>query len=221
MISSGAWVRGEPVGTIAQPSEDNPLGSGTFCFFTGQGAPGGDPNASDLDRGRTTLLSPVFDAASDDMVVSYAFWFHTEYGGFFGSDAFEAWISNNGGMTWKRMERVTERTNGWAQRRFRVADVLEPTASMRLRFVAMDEGPRSLVEAAVDDVVVAALVCSDLPGDHDGDGFVELSDYQHFPSCFSGPETPIEGCLVFDAQHDDDVDLRDFVLIQRAFTGSP
>ncbi|HNQ22824.1 MAG TPA: thrombospondin type 3 repeat-containing protein [Phycisphaerae bacterium] len=52
-----------------------------------------------------------------------------------------------------------------------------------------------------------------LPGsDFDGDGDVDLQDFGHFQTCFTGAGlgTPSPGCRFFDADVDDDVDLDDF-----------
>jgi hypothetical protein len=59
------------------------------------------------------------------------------------------------------------------------------------------------------------------PGDYDGDGDVDLDDYEHFPGCMTGPDGgPIAGeCDVFDFEPDDDVDLADFAEFQVAFLG--
>jgi hypothetical protein len=59
-----------------------------------------------------------------------------------------------------------------------------------------------------------------LPGDYDGDGDVDLWDYDQFQRCFGGPggEVPPE-CGVFDFDEDLDVDFNDFGGFQAAFTG--
>ena len=65
-----------------------------------------------------------------------------------------------------------------------------------------------------------------LPGDHDGDGDVDLIDYAEFPPCLSGPwqapdfVTPSAQCRdAFDFNADTDVDLQDFGGFQESFTG--
>ena len=71
----------------------------------------------------------------------------------------------------------------------------------------------------------------DLPddGDYDGDGDIDLGDYDVFNDCFAGEGAPPAptmpgvdpfGCLdVFDTDGDGDVDLSDFADLQGAFTG--
>jgi hypothetical protein len=57
-------------------------------------------------------------------------------------------------------------------------------------------------------------------GDSDGDGDVDLIDYDVFDDCIEGPDTPAEsGCEAFDSDEDTDVDLKDFSEFQVGFTG--
>ncbi len=60
------------------------------------------------------------------------------------------------------------------------------------------------------------------PGDFDGDGHVDLYDYEAFLGCFSGPGIGFVNsrCQVFDFDDDRDVDLIDWGGFQAAFTGS-
>ncbi len=60
--------------------------------------------------------------------------------------------------------------------------------------------------------------------DHDGDGDVDLSDLATFGACLtgpsSGPYTPDDGCAISDIEQNGSVNLFDYSLFQRAFTGS-
>lgn len=58
-------------------------------------------------------------------------------------------------------------------------------------------------------------------GDWEGDGDIDLLDWQHLQACFTGTGiTPFEpGCEVFDFDADEDVDLFDFAGFQELVTG--
>jgi len=67
------------------------------------------------------------------------------------------------------------------------------------------------------------------PGDFDGDGVADLSDYEVFFDCMSGPDvepdpmppvTPQECLEAFDFDDDGDIDHGDFAGFQGAFSGS-
>ncbi len=217
--SAGIWVRGDPNGTAAQPEDDNPNGTGTMCFFTGQGPVGGGLGAADVDNGHTTLLSPIFDGTGSD-TVEYWRWYSNDLGGAPNQDQMFISISNNGGTSWVPLENVTENANAWVQKRFRIADFVTPTANMRLRFVAEDINPGSVVEAAIDDFALLNVVCSDPPGNTTVDNDLDLADYASFDDCMSGPGGGVsEGCCAYDTDVDDDVDMTDYLAIHAAFTG--
>ena len=63
-----------------------------------------------------------------------------------------------------------------------------------------------------------------LPGDFDGDGDVDLSDFVTFQLCFGGSNNPpAPTCppgIDADLDGDGDVDLADFLIFQQNFTGS-
>jgi len=60
-----------------------------------------------------------------------------------------------------------------------------------------------------------------IPGDYDGDGDVDLDDFEQFAGpCFGGPDAPVAPeCAFADFDGDGDVDLYDFAAFQEAFTG--
>lgn len=221
--STGIWTRVDPNGTNAQPEDDNPAGEGTICWVTGQGTPGGADGENDVDNGQTTLLSEVYDlSAFANPTVGYARWYSNDTGGAAESDQMDISISNDGGATWTTLETVTENAHAWVEVRFIVGDVIEPTSAMRLRFVASDEEEGSIIEAGIDDFIIAETTCSELFGDLNGDGVFDLSDYASLPGCLTGPDGGVlEGCAIFDANQDGDVDLLDVADEFIDFTGAP
>jgi choice-of-anchor B domain-containing protein len=175
--TSGQWVRVDPVGTSAQPENDNSA-TGALCWVTGQGTVGGAAGAADVDGGITTLLSPAFDMSQmDEPTVEYWYWYSNNLGGAPNADSMPVEISNNGGTSWVMLEDVATNNGAWTKRSWRVRDFVTPTANMRVRFVARDLATGSLVEAGVDDFKVINVDCSaSIPGDLNGDGVVGADD---------------------------------------------
>jgi len=182
--TSGQWVRGDPIGTTAQPEDAY---AGTNCYFTGQGPVGGQPGAADVDDGFTTLLSPRFSlAGAEGATVSYYRWYSNVAGAAPASDVFTISISNDDGQTWTTLETVGPggpgNAGGWIGVSLPLPAGMTPTANMRVRFVAADEGEGSLVEAAVDEFLVTAMGCPGPAclGDWDRDGVVNSGDISFF-----------------------------------------
>ena len=177
--TTGEWVRGEPVGSgVAtspaligrtaqpfhddtgegqapgdiQPELDRTPPPGSQCFVTGQGVPGGGIGDSDIDNGRTTLISPALNLASmSDPVIGYWRWFYTRDAD--GSDWFAVEISNNNGSSWVPIETMTTGAATWVECAVRVLDYVTPSTQVKIRFIAADLAPGGIVEAAVDDLV--------------------------------------------------------------------
>ncbi len=161
--TSGIWNRMDPEGTDAQPEDDHTPPPGTECWVT-DGYAGSSAGARDVDDGKTTLMSPVFDLSGlSAATISYYRWYSNDKGAAPNQDVFVVDISNNGGATWQNAETVgpagAGTSGGWIYHEFQVADVVTPSAQIKLRFVASDEGAGSLVEAALDDFRITALVC--------------------------------------------------------------
>jgi hypothetical protein len=159
--STGIWTRVEPFGTNSggspvQPQVDNSAG-GSLCFITGN-AHGGDPTAigaDDVDGGKTTLLSPIFDLTTTFRpVIRYYRWYTNSAGSAPGQDFWRVDISNDGGSTWESVENTTSSTASWKKVMFLVENEVTPTNNMQLRFIAEDIGGGSIVEAGVDDVEI-------------------------------------------------------------------
>jgi hypothetical protein len=187
--TSGVWVRVEPNGTIAQPEADHTPEPGELCYVTGQGNPNGQAGDEDVDEGKTTLLSPIFDlAGAEDAIVSYWRWYSNDFeqidsdeGNAPNEDIFVIDITDDGGTTWCNLETVgptgPETSGGWIFAFFNLADHVTPTDQVQLRFVASDINGFSIVEAAVDDFKLEIVGCTaEVPGDLDGNGVVNTAD---------------------------------------------
>jgi len=214
-LTTGAWVRVVPVGnggTRGDPPTDFD-GSGR-CYVTG------NARDEDVDGGPTILTSPALDFSAGDGLIGYAYWFYTNTG----EDSLVVEVSDNG-TTWAEARRYTGGGGGWLTDQFTVSDYVSPTGLVRVRFSVADNPNNSNTEAAVDAVQTSLFECQDvLPGDLDGDGDVDLSDFTIFQLCFGGSNNPpAPTCppgVDADLDGDGDVDLADFLIFQQNFTGS-
>lgn len=160
--TDGVWVRVDPIGTwgsgIPVQPEDDHTPFGTHCYVTGQGTPGAAPMDSDVDGGQTTLLSPVIDLSSAVQPrLIYWRWWTNNYGPFSGEDTWQVDISNDGGQAWVSLEDATDGINEWRRMEFYLDDYITLTEDVVIRFVASDYNHDSLIEAAVDDIVIESL----------------------------------------------------------------
>lgn len=216
--TTGIWVRVNPVGTAAQPEDDHTV-DGTDCFVTGQGQQGGGLGDNDVDNGKTTLFSPVYDlSGAGSAELSYFRWYSNNTGNAPNTDIFVIDISDDGGDTWTNLEVIGpagEGTNGgWIEATFDVGSVVELTDSVMLRFVAEDDptdGEGSLVEAAIDDLAVTSFECEACAADFNGDGELSILDFVAFQTAF------VNGDDAADFNGDGELSILDFVAFQGAF----
>jgi hypothetical protein len=152
-----------PVYPNMAPYQDHTPGAGTQCFVTGQGTDSLDIDQADVDNGRTTLTSRVLNASGmTDPVIGYwqwfaSFWTTTAASGTNGpepEDYLAVLISNDNGVTWFPVDTTRGLENEWEEQTIHVAQHIAPSAQMKLRFVAIDGGPATYVEAAIDDLVL-------------------------------------------------------------------
>jgi hypothetical protein len=157
--TQGIWVREDPFATwfgptMVQPEDDATTDPGVNAFFTGNNYPGADQNWNDVDNGRTTLLSPIFDASRYTRpTIEVRTWYSNDKGEFT-DDVFTIEVSADSGQTWAVMETFGVPHREWLLSEFDLWDFVEITPHMRLRFVAEDIGGESSVEVAVDEVLM-------------------------------------------------------------------
>src|SRR5205085_1043606 len=114
--------------------------------------PGDAAGANDVDGGKTSLLTNLFDAsAGSDPIVDYYRWYSNDLGGDPGNDYWRTYISNDAGSTWVPVENTKASNESWQRVLFSIKDYVTPTSTMRMKFVAQDSASGSLVEGAVDD----------------------------------------------------------------------
>jgi len=158
---SGLWVQADPEGTEEegipmQPGDDHTPGAGAVCFVTGNAPPGARAGDNDVDDGCTTLYSPVYEfPAEKEVFLSYWRWF--ALGGASTDDTLRVDISGDGGESWQPLERVAQSDSLWRQAAFDLTSLLPSTEHVRLRFRACDLHDRGVVEAAIDDVILATF----------------------------------------------------------------
>ena len=162
--SRGEWVRENPIGVLrdgsatvyVQPEDDTTPDPGDTCWVTGNGNLGGQNNQdnNDVDGGTATLLSPVF---GESTILSLTASFdRAYYDNASSGDNFKAEITNDG-VDWIILEQRVTSSNGWGNKAFDLMTILQPTATMQLRFSATDGSTDSTVEAAIDEVHVDGL----------------------------------------------------------------
>ncbi|MBC7833736.1 MAG: choice-of-anchor B family protein, partial [Phycisphaerales bacterium] len=182
--TSGIWNRMDPQPTSAQPGDDHTDAPGVLCWVT-NGNAGSGAGDFDVDGGRTTLTSPAFDlGGTPEARIGYWRWYSNSGGGAPNSDTFTIQVSNNNGSSWALVETVgpvQDASGGWIYHEFRVADILSPTSTVKVRFLASDNGAGSLVEAAIDDLRIFTYDCQ-IPCavDWDDNGSVGSSDITAF-----------------------------------------
>jgi Trypsin-like peptidase domain len=214
--TTGIWVLANPIGTIAQPENDHTVG-GTDCYFTGQGTIGGGDGDNDVDGGKTTLTTAPFDLSGlDPADLSYWRWYDNSKGPGPNADVFVVDASDDAGKTWVNLETVgpdgPDVAGGWILASVRLTDFIDPTDSVLIRFVASDNDAPSLIEAAIDDVRIDALICDEqCKVDFNHDGALNILDFVAFQTAFANadPDADFNG--------DGALNILDFVAFQVAF----
>ncbi|MCH2161758.1 MAG: hypothetical protein MK085_07775, partial [Phycisphaerales bacterium] len=195
----GFWTRGVPEGS-GRGAPDS-AASGSNCYATDNVS-----GNSDVDDGCTTLVSPVMDASAPGSTLSYSRWYDNTGSGTGAdpnNDFFVIDVSNDGGSTWTNLETigpVAQSTGGWYSVSFLIADHIIPTDEFQVRFSACDLNAGSIIEAAVDLVVVEAVECEEVevPGNDLCANPLEVFsgagiDFTTENATESGPSVPL-GC---------------------------
>jgi hypothetical protein len=158
--TGGIWERADPNAVMAgaimvQPEDDHTPSPGVVCFVTGNSNPGAPHGTNDVDDGKTTVVSPLLDLSSlPSAWVSYYRWYTNNTGGAPETDTWTVDASSDGGTTWVRLEttRITERR--WVFVEHNLERYISLSSQVRFRFVASDEEPGGIVEAALDDFAI-------------------------------------------------------------------
>jgi hypothetical protein len=193
--TTGVWVRVNPIGTDAQPENDN-TASGTLAWVTGQGSPGGTLGENDVDGGTTSLVSNQIDlTGTESATISYARWYSNNAGASPNADIFQVFVSDDNGANYVLVETVgpsgAGTSGGWIEAGFNVSDFVSLTSAIRVKFVASDLGDGSIVEAGIDDVRITGVSCSDnsCPADMNGDGNLDFFDVSAFLTAYNAGDS--------------------------------
>ena len=168
--TTGEWIIDEPTpsfsdnGVMVQTDMDVTEGNnGIACAITGNGSQGGGIGENDVDGGKTTLYTPVFDLTQyDDPAVTYYRYYTNSppSGANPGADYWQVEITSDG-TNWQYFENTLTSDMRWRRVAFRVADHVPVTSTFQMRFVASDSlrpgqelDGGSLIEAAVDELYI-------------------------------------------------------------------
>jgi hypothetical protein len=197
--TTGQWELADPIGTAAQPEDDATPAPGVLAFITGQcdgpNCSGGcDLECNDVDGGRTTLLSPVYDlAGAVEAKIKYDRWYSNDTG----SSPGELWIvkvSNDAGANWTTVEHTSEADASWSSRGVDLNALFGAPNQVQLRFEARDFLGDTIVEAGVDDIRILASFGATGSPDVATASTTEFALSQNEPNPF-GPATRIEFAL--------------------------
>jgi hypothetical protein len=156
--TTGMWQRCDPEATEAQPEDDHTPAPGVNAFITDCDA-GTSQGSYDVDNGKTTLLSPVFDLSGYPCAtVSYYRWYANDTGSTPGEDYWVVQVSDDNWATWATLENTNVANHSWLQMEFALESYIDMTAQVQLRFIASDEGGGSIVEAGVDDFMITSTL---------------------------------------------------------------
>lgn len=164
-LADGAWQRGTPAGTGSTGDPTSCFGGSGQCYLTANR--GGN---SDVDGGPTYLISPSLDLSRGDETISYAYWFMRDDAQ--GDDALSVHISADNGGSWIQVANYTIGQTQWRTDSFRPRDYIGPSGTAKIRFGVWDNPNNSVVEAAIDAVVITRPCFPDC----NGNGINDLVD---------------------------------------------
>ena len=224
--TAGIWELAQPIATYndnglqIQPGTDHTPDLGSYCFITGNGYDESNGGFDDVDGGKTTLYSPVFNLESfDEIIVTYWYWYTNNIGDNGNNDLWQVRVSNNNGITWEDIDLSSTSSSSWNKKRIILSDYIQLTDNMQFQFIAEDlyyDGDAgtggSLVEAALDDFLIE-YIDSDtgILGDVNNDEAVDVLDIVIVVNMIVGSEPPNYATADFNL--DGQVNVQDVILL--------
>mgnify|MGYP001027404687 CR=1 FL=1 len=208
-VDAGPWELGVPNGRRGAPTSDSD-GSGN-AYLTGSA------DGEDLDGGPAIVTSPVFDltAVPDNVVLSYSRYFFNDdqAAGIGDPDRLVVEITDDGGASWSTLETVGHDDDGgqWVRTNWPLADIIDLTSQVQVRFTTGDTPNDSITEVAIDAFAILGVECGDCRADFDGDGELNIFDFLAFQTAFG------MGDLSADFDGDGGLTLFDFLAFQTEF----
>lgn len=197
--STGTWTIDQPIGSFSddgvmvQTSADHTPGSGNIaCAITGNASSSSAGiGENDVDDGHTTLVTPVLDlSVFTDPAISYWRYYTNSppSGANPGADWWQVQVTDNG-TDWVYVENTKVSDPSFRRVAFRVADHVDLTDQVRVRFIASDSlrpgqnlDGGSLVEGALDDLQIWEIAGGAQSGIEDA----SVSDLTMYPNPTDG-----------------------------------
>jgi aminopeptidase S len=152
--TSGLWERGDPAATTSSgPKQLGTTVSGTNDLVTGRLA-GSNAGSHDIDGGLTSIRSPAVTLPGSGVLRVSMSWYLAHGSNSSSADFFRVSVVHNGGTTqvFTQTGAGSDRDGAWAVGTWDISAYAGQ--SVRILIEAADASGASLVEAAVDDVVI-------------------------------------------------------------------
>jgi hypothetical protein len=170
--TGGLWVIDAPIPSYWKPNstlsfmqqtDQDHTGGGGKCLITGNAtASTSSDGTADVDGGKTTVLSAIYDISSYKApVIEYYRWFSNEWGPRDSNPRTDSWIVQirDGSVPfWQTIENTSQSDVAWRRKLIKVRDYISTGTQFQMRFVAADNtqtlltgNGQNTVEAALDD----------------------------------------------------------------------